>query len=792
MNKIWISIGKSRKELKWKNIEIEWPKLVNKLQKPVITDETFGEYMKLTPAKQDAIKDVGGFVGGIIDGGRRKASAITNRYLITLDLDSAGTYFFDDFCMMYDCAACVYSTHKHTEAKPRLRLVMPLSREVLADEYEAIARKIAETLGMAQFDPTTFQPERLMYWPSVSRNAKFYFDQQAGYWLDPDAILDSYSDWRDTSQWCVHDSVGEVITRSIKKQGDPLEKPGAIGCFCRVYSITDVLEKFLPDEYAPTEQADRYTYLHGSTSGGLVIYDDRFAFSHHSTDPSSGKLCNAFDLVRLHKYNDLDINAEADTPVNKLPSYVAMVEFAVSLEDVKTELIQHQLEGAANDFAGGLDDPVDDMLWLKKLDVDKKGNVLNTISNCIKILENDARIKDALAFNDFEKRIVLKRKLPWRKVYKEGDIIADADDSDYRNFFEKVYNITSIKKIEDAIVIAARRKTFHPVKEYLQSLTWDKRDRIDRLLIDYFGAENSVYVKEVTRKTIVAAVSRIYEPGIKFDNVLTLVGNEGIGKSFFISALGKEWYSDTFGSLQNKDAMESIQGVWIMELAEMAELKRAEIETVKLFISKQKDRFRVAYGHRVDEFLRQSIFIATTNEEDFLRGAGGNRRFWPVKLGNREPMMNVFDISKKDIDQIWAEACYLYTAGEDLFLTPEVENIAREVQREHTEHDEREGAILQYLNLLLPENWEEMDLYTRISFIAGDELASEGTEERMRVSVPEIWCEKMRNQLKDMSYHNTKYIRDTMRKLKGEWIPKVVKTKQYGLQRGWLKKNIYK
>lgn len=305
---------------------------------------------------------------------------------------------------------------------------------------------------------------------------------------------------------------------------------------------------------------------------------------------------------------------------------------------------------------------------------------------------------------------------------------------------------------------------------------------METLLIRYLGAEDNEYTREVTRKTFVAAVARIYDPGCKFDAVLTLVGAQGIGKSRIINQMGGKWYSDTFGNVMTNQAMENIQGVWLMEMGELAGLKRAELETVKLFISKREDRFRVAYGKRPESFPRQNIFIGTTNDDTPLHDQSGGRRFWLVRVNRK----NIEQLSEFEVDQLWAEAKKYYQDGEVLWLDNEsIEDMAKAVQGEHTEQDDRAEQIAIYLDKLLPSQWEEMTTYERIDFLNGGDYGT-ATVQRDRVSLPEIWTELFGGKIKDMTPFATKFIRTIMKKVSG-WEPKTIRTKQFSLQRGWTR-----
>lgn len=790
-----IATGKSRRETSWKNKEILWSELVKKLSVTHRTAETHAEYLASKKTRQDEIKDIGGFVGGYLTGGRRKASSVMHRQLVTLDIDYATTGIWDDFTLMYGNAAALYSTHKHAPDSPRLRLIIPLDRQVMPDEYVAIARRLAGDMGIELFDPTTFQPERLMYWPSTSKDGTYLFEYQDSPWVNADQVLATYRDWRDSSEWPVSERSYNIVQRSIKKQGDPLEKPGIVGAFCRTYNIHEVIETYLSDVYEECDKENRYTYKEGSTAAGLVVYDDKFVYSHHGTDPVSGKLCNAFDLVRLHKFGLKDEDAREDTPINKMPSYLTMADLATKDPKVRKNVISERLEEARYDFenieeTASQEDQGDD--WKSELDVDKKGNCYSTVNNVMVIMTKDPNIKGCFAFNSFEHREIALKHLPWRKITSGTKYLTDRDDAGIRHYVESIYGITGVQKIRDAIDLVLLKNSFHPIKDYLNRLQWDSEERVDMLLMDYMGADDSEYVRAVTRKTLAAAVTRIFHPGAKFDYVLTMVGKEGKGKSTLFDKLGRQWFSDSFMGVQGKEAFEQLQGVWIVEMAELSGVKKAEIEAVKHFISKREDRYRVAFGRRVENFPRQCIFVGTTNNWDFLRGATGNRRFWPVAIHERQPTKDVFtQLTDYEIDQIWAEALHYYRQGELLFLSKDLEAVANEMQDKHTEVDERAGIIQKYLDTLLPENWEQLGVFERRAYLSGDDtIQPAGTVQRDRVCAAEIWCELFGGRQPDMTSHNTRFIHDAMRKMPG-WSEYKSRTmfKNFGNQRGYFRKN---
>ncbi len=791
---ITIATGGSRTAAKWKNETLLWSEFLAKISKTTMTRETVAEYKKLPKTKQDAIKDVGGFVGGWLKQGRRKADSLDHRSLITLDADFATVDLLDSFALLYGNAAAVCSTHKHTPAVPRLRLIVPVSRPLSADEYQAAARKLAESLGMDLFDDTTYQPTRLMYWPSTSIDGEYIFDTVDGPFLDPDTLLAQYPDWRDASFWPESSRCAGVRKKTAERQGDPQTKPGIVGAFCRCYDIDAAIEKFLSEQYTACSVPDRYTFTGGSTSAGLVVYDGSlFAYSNHATDPASGRLCNAFDLVRLHRFGDLDADSEPDTPVNKLPSYVAMTEFAREDDAVKVLLTRERLEKARADFAipEDTDEWMGDMI-AAGLTVDKRGNPEPTINNVYIILTHDPALRDTLAYNAFKDRLVAVRPLPWRDVRDpvNGDAWTDADDSELRRYIELAYTITGKERIMDAVAGVARANTIHPVKDYLSGLEWDGEERLDTLLVDYLGAEDSPYTRAVTRKAFTAAVARIYRPGCKFDYILVLSGPQGRGKSSLIARMSCGWFTDSLAGIGTKEAYEGIQGFWLVELGELAAMRKTEIETTKNFISKQVDSYRAAYGRRVEDHPRQCVFFGTTNSTAFLRDDTGNRRFWPVRLRDESPVLTVWgDLTQAVVDQLWAEAVVRYRNGEVLTLTDDLAAFAREQQAQFTEEDPRAGEVVAYLDTLLPADWDRRDKWDRRAwFDENPDMREAGTLRRDKVCISEIWWECFRKDSAVMKRQDTNELRTIMRQIPG-WkeAPEKIRFGPYSVQRGFIR-----
>ena len=749
-----IAYGNSRMEKRRKNNEISWDDFCRRVSTTQTTTETVEEYRKMTKPQQDAVKDVGGFVGGHLRGGRRKTGTVLCRSMLTLDMDHGTPDILDELSLFNSHELCVYSTHKHTPEAPRLRLIFPLKRDVSEEEYPALARKVAQEIGMDLFDDTTYQPHRLMYWPSTSRNGEYVYQVMDGDILDPDAYLGMYDDWRDVSTWPVSSRESEAVKKAAKQQADPLVKTGAVGAFCRTYPIREAIEKFLPDVYAPSAMEGRYDYIPADSSAGVIIIDEKFAYSFHATDPACGQLLNAFDAVRVHKFPD-------DDPKK---SYNAMAEFAAADEKVKLRIFEEKRQAAAEDF-----DEADPDAWKKQLQYEKKSMELkNSLHNLMLILENDENLK-GIVFNQLADGMEIRGKVPWPHPAK---FWRDADDAQLICYVDAAYGTFSARNYDIAVTKAVDDRSYHPIREFFETLpAWDGVERADTLLIDYLGAEDTPYVRAVTRKELCAAYCRVYHPGIKFDSMIVLNGDQGIGKSTLIAKLGGEWYSDSLNlsDMNDKTAAEKLQGYWIMEIGELAGMRKADLDKVKAFISRQDDKYRASFGRRVTPHPRQCVFFGTTNSQNgYLRDITGNRRYWNVKVpgnGKYKP----WDMDEDTVKQVWAEVMVYAKAGEKLYLPPELEAYAKEEQRAAMERDDREGLVQEYLDMLLPDTWDSMDVYKRRDYVrdADDPMRPDGSVRRMEVSNMEIWCECFGKAKEDMKPSDSYAISAIMERIAG-------------------------
>lgn len=793
---IVITTGASRKATIWKPETLLWSELCRRLGSFHRSTETLAQYKEMPKSKQDELKDVGGFVAGTFKGERRKACDVTGRDVVTLDLDNIPAGQTESILQRLESLGvgyCVYSTRKHSPDAPRLRVLLPLSRTVTADEYEPIARKCGEFLGLDYCDKTTFEASRMMYFPSCCADSQIVYNSADKAFADADGLLAMYPDWRDVTQWAGMSA--QNIPRG-KTQKDPTEKAGAVGAFCRVYDVPGAIAAYLPDKYTDAGEG-RYTFAGGSTTGGAVLYDGgKFLFSHHATDPASGKLCNAFDLVRLHLYGALDDEAKPDTPTNKLPSFTAMCQTAVQDTAVAQLMNQERYSTAVSAFAQEVPSAEPnvstDTAWMNKLTISPEtGKPIKTVENVLTILENDPQLHDIVIFDEFSNRLYVMGKLPWDSSGKRRDW-KDADDAGLRCYMEKVYNITGKERITDGFQLYCEMHKTNLVQEFLHGLpAWDGVHRLDTLFIDYLGAADTPYTRAVARKSLTAAVARAMQPGVKYDTMPILVGSQGIGKSTLLRLLGADWFNDSLNTFEGKEACEMIQGSWIIELQELNGLNRSEENAVKQFLSKTDDIYREPYGRRTGRYPRRCVFFGTTNDDEFLRDKTGARRFLPIDCCVSQSTKSVFRDLAGEVPQIWAEAVVCWQLGEALYLDdPEVAAMAKAVQEAHAIHSAKEGIIRDFLEKEIPDNWERIDLTARRNYWSGGLKPADCTyKKRDRVCAVEIWCEALGGEIRNFRRQDAQEINGILSKIEG-WkrSPNGIRVgKEYGLQKGFIR-----
>lgn len=709
------------------NKSYKWPTFCEKLSRTNRDSLTTKEFLKLSETAQHKRKNTGYFVGGHFEKGARKLEALQSRSVLTLDIDRCSTDTasgifepFDNWLSDYEYMA--YTTRSHTPEHPRVRVVIPLLAPIDPDKFDPLTRIIAQKLdpAMETVDPVSFRPAQIMYLPSTNQDAEFREKRNRGRLLDTDELLTEFGKWDSYDH--LPRSPREVKPRKIaRKAQDPTTKRGWIGAFCRVYTVHDVIEKFLSDIYQPGETGpdgtERYTYIKGSTTNGVVVYEDgKFVFSWHGTDPAGGRLSNPLELFRIHLFGHLDRPedieaAEAASDPTLLPSYKAAIKAMQEDAEVVGEYTrsQYDQEAMADDAEFDLEDedvlapevnsddnaaetkpeakpesqkidataePAKPDAWLDDLDITDKGSVKNTLHNVILILQHDKRFKGAIAYNQFTSMVVLIRRIRSKQYGHDtgpiinrgtGDLITGATLAVIRAILEGPRGETKSgwglkvadKDLTAAIERVALDHQFHPVRAYIKRCAWDGVPRLERMLHVYWDVPDNSYHATIGKLWMVSTVARIFEPGHKVDSMLIFEGPEGIGKTFGLQRIVP--FEDWTGSFDadptdTRAVVENLQGKVFVEMGELKTLLRSESEVTKAMLSATSVRVRLAWERAPKEYRRQNTFYGTTNDAEYFRDRQGNRRYWPVKVTRAVDG----DALERERDLLWAEAYEWY------------------------------------------------------------------------------------------------------------------------------------
>lgn len=323
--------------------------------------------------------------------------------------------------------------------------------------------------------------------------------------------------------------------------------------------------------------------------------------------------------------------------------------------------------------------PSEEIHW----DMNARREFLKTVNNVINFFRVDPGLVGVLKKNLFSNEIEIVKKPVWDKYYRGPRAINDEDTVLLKGYLSEHHRFdVPINTVVEAITNIAHESAYHPVKEYLESIHWDGTPRVETWLIDHLGCDDNLFVRAVAKKFMVAAVTRIYEPGCIFATMLIFEGKQGLGKSSACRILGGQWHKElSIFSEMDKDAVAAMMGTWIVEVSELAKFKRAEVEAVKAFVSKPVDRVRLSYARIPTNFPRQSVFVGTVNPDDsgYLKDDTGNRRYWPVECKKELDQKRLQD----ERDQLWAEAYQLYRSKSvKIYIDDEIlHELAREEQR---------------------------------------------------------------------------------------------------------------
>jgi predicted P-loop ATPase len=363
--------------------------------------------------------------------------------------------------------------------------------------------------------------------------------------------------------------------------------------------------------------------------------------------------------------------------------------------------------------------------WRSELLTTSKGMPKAVLANAITALRLAPEWAGVLGFNDFTLSTVALKPPPWKHTGTDGSEWTDHEDRLTADWLQHRDIFVSVEVAGQAVQAVARDRRFHPVREYLEALAWDGVERIDYWLNNYLGVELNDYSSAVGGRWLISAIARIYKPEAKADCCLILEGKQGTRKSTALKVLAGNWFTDEIAELGSKDAAMQTRGVWIIEIAELDSMSKAEVGKIKGFMSRAADRFRPPYGRRLVDSPRQCVFAGSVNHTTYLRDETGGRRFWPVSCGEIR-----IDELVRDRDQLWAEARQRFLAGEHWWLdSSELTEQAEEEQACRCDEDpwqeligtwtanRTDVSISDVLNLCLEKpraQWTQMDK-TRIA-----------------------------------------------------------------------------
>lgn len=736
--KLLVARGFGKNCEEWDTTPVLWGELVAELSVARIMPATMQEYRSANEKQQGKWKDGPGFVGGGFSSAKRSSETSVGRDLLTFDLEhekaldpatkkmvKVGVLPADILARVAAALPCeyfLYSTPSHTPDDTRYRVVVPVHRTVTPHEYDGITRFVAEKIGLKFVDKASFSVNQFMYFPAVPRDLALFTIHNKGEWFQADRFIEEVGAiWHLPQMWPGNRSAADKLAAAATPANEASD-PFVRAVNMEIGGIRNAIETYLSDIYE--QDGCDYTFIGATGTRGLVVYEDKeVAFSFHSSDPANNGHChNAFDLIRIHKFGHLDADVPAGEDMGVLPSYGNMIRWADEhIPDYKIRMAKQRGEEAAQRAANAAakEESGDPDAWMSRLAMNSRGNVSATIANFKEIIRSDPNSPFGTAFNLFTCKQV--------RVNKDGTMQdwEDGDDRRFREYCETTYGIHSEAKCDDGTKIEMDSKEFDPLKDYLNGLVWDGVPRLDRMLIDFMGAKDDWYSQGIARSWMLGGVERGLLPSrvplvtSKFDYMLILKGDQGVGKSTFLKMLVPDinWYTDSVEKLEaDKDTRMTLLGKWIIEIGELAGMNKAEVRHIKTFLSAEKDDFRLPYGRSIVSRPRRCIFSGSSNDIEILRDATGNRRFFVLDVAGYKTAKT--PLTPEIVNQLWAEAVWLHKSGVKAEPSDELKREVAIRNADFEVSDEWEAPVLDYLTRRFPQGWNRMPLEERATKLA--------------------------------------------------------------------------
>lgn len=607
------------------------------------------------------------------------------------------------------CSAIAYSTRSSTPEDRRWRVLVPLAEAIPGPDYHDTALAFFallqdESQGTLIIDPPAARFGQIFFLPNRGEHYEHQLLKGTRVSLTADhPVIQRRENDRDARAEAEAEARKARDERQARRAAVPVssgETP--MDAFNSRHSVADLLMKYgylragsskdyrsryqTSGSFATRDMGDHWVSLSGSddaagigfrTSKGSRAGDAFDLYAHYEHDSDLSKAASAYAKeIGLHDMNEA----------------TATFELLCGIPKAETTASPASTPGEMPD-------------WRSLLICNTRGKPVFNTANAMLVMEMHPDWLECFAFDSFRQVKILTSPIPGTKSPRSSFKPRDFKDADAINavawFNRNGFPDATKTTVFDAIETIMHEHTYHPVRNYLHDLpAWDGTKRIAAWLKNYCaakveGPEHERYVAEVGMRWMISAVARVLQPGCKADGVLILEGEQGAFKSTTLRTIcGDEWFGDALPPMSSKDASDYLRGKWIIELAELSNINKSEVEIVKAFISREEERFRPAYGRNEISYPRQCIFAGSTNKSDYLRDETGNRRFWPVRVGRKCDTQGI----KRDRNQLWAEALAMYRAGEKWWLEETVIETAKAQQEKRVSEDAWQSTVLDFAN----------------------------------------------------------------------------------------------